>query len=72
MPVTHVDYNAELFGSHCIVGMCGHGHVGVMGTVMLLRPNADGLCGFLLCVGSVRAVAPVLLFWIVQPCASQT
>lgn len=67
MPMTHVYYKVELFGSHCVVGMCGPGNVGFMEAVMLLCPNAGGLCAFLLCVGSVGAVAPIL-----QPCASQT
>lgn len=55
MPVTHVDCNTELFGSHRIVGMCSHGNVGFMEAVILC-PNG-GLCAFLLCVGRFRAVA---------------
>lgn len=67
MPMTQVYCKVELFGSHCVVGMCGHGNVGFTEAVMLLCSNAGGLCAFLLCVGSVGAVAPIL-----QPCASQT
>lgn len=71
MPVTHVDCNVELFGSHCVVGMCGHSHVRFVEAVMLCT-DAGGLCAVLLCVGHVRAVASGLLFWSVQPSASQT
>lgn len=70
MPMTHVNFKVELFGSHCVVGVCGI--AGFMEAVTLLCLNASGLCAFLLRVGTVRPVAPVLLFWVVQPCASQT
>lgn len=70
MARTHVDYKVELFGSHCVAGVCGI--AGFMEAMMLVCLNAGGLYAFLLCVGTVRAITPVLLFWVVQPCAFQT